>query len=257
MPLPWHRTMLPEALLLAVVAGLAGGVLGALLGRSLLPQPLVRQRTPRGMAAAAMAGALAALAVVVPIRTHHGWSAELTLAPAAAAPTRTVWVTARLSADADATAQHAEWFHVLAWQGGDGTWSSDQVGQELAPMRRVGDRLWRSTSPVPVSGQWKSFLRLATPTSLQSVPIYLPADTAIPAAEIPAAAHVTRAFVTDHQLLQREAVGGSAGVKSAAYIGLGVVGLAWLLCIGLGCRRLERVPPASAAARVRERVASA
>jgi hypothetical protein len=88
---------------------------------------------------------------------------------------------------------------------------------------------------------------------LQSVPIYLPADTAIPAAEIPAPAQVTRAFVTDHQLLQREAVGGSDAVKAAAYIGHGVVGLMWVLCIAVGARRLERVLPVAEPSRPRRR----
>jgi hypothetical protein len=190
-----------------------------------------------------MASALAVLAVVVPIRTHHGWSAELTLDEATPAPSRSVWVTAQLSDEAARTAEDPAWLHVLAWQGGNGTWSSDVLGQEIVPMRETSAGVWRSTRPVPVSGTWKSFLRLATPTTLQSVPIYLPADTAIPATEVPAPAQVTRAFVTDHELLQREAVGGSEAVKAAAYIGLGVVGLMWVLCIAAGARRLERVLP--------------
>jgi hypothetical protein len=253
MPLPWHGVLIPDALLLGAFAGTAGGVLGGLVGRALSAQPLPRQRTPRGVAAAAMASALAVLAVVVPIRTHHGWSAELTLDEATPAPSRSVWVTAHLSDEAARTAEDPAWLHVLAWQGGDGTWSSDVLGQEIVSMRETAPGVWRSTRPVPVSGKWKSFLRLATPTTLQSVPIYLPADTAIPAAEIPAPAQVTRAFVTDHQLLQREAVGGSDAVKAAAYIGLGVVGLMWVLCIAVGARRLERVLPVAEPSRPRRR----
>ena len=258
MPLPWRAAMFPSALILGVIAGLSGGVLGGLLGRALTPQPRPRQATPRGFAAAAMAGALAVLAFVVPIRTHSGWATQLTLTEASSSDAdRSVIVTAKLPADADAVARDAAWWHVLAWQGGNGTWSSKVLGERIIPMKRIGENTWRSTGPVPVSAKWKSFLRLATPTSLQAVPIYLPADPAIPAKAVDATPSMTRTFVTDHQLLQREAVGGSAGVKSAAYIGLGIVGLAWILAIALGARRLERVLPVAEPSRPRRRVETA
>ena len=47
-------------------------------------------------------------------------------------------------------------------------------------------------------------VRLQTGNQILAAPIYLPEDTAIPAPEVPARAAFTRAFVSDHQVLQRE-----------------------------------------------------
>ena len=45
MPLPWNAALLPEAPLLALLAAVAGGLLGAHLGSALLAAP--RSRVPR------------------------------------------------------------------------------------------------------------------------------------------------------------------------------------------------------------------
>jgi hypothetical protein len=66
-PLPWGTALLPEAPLLALVAGAAGGVLGGLTGRALAPESLPRQATPRGWAAAAWVGAFVCLALPLPM----------------------------------------------------------------------------------------------------------------------------------------------------------------------------------------------
>lgn len=241
MPLPWSSELFPEALVAGVITGVAAGLLGGMLGAVLSGGRAERQRAPRFAAAGALAVLVGVLAAVVPVHTARGLSATLTLEEAAGGPERTVWVTAEL-APADAAA-HPAWFHILAWQGGDGTWQSEHVGQELVPLRELQPGVWRSERPVPVYGEWKSFLRLATAHDMESVPLYLPEDTAIPAAEVPALAHMTRPFVSDHELLQREAVGGSEALRRGAYLGLGVLGLAWVAAMALGAWRLGRIEP--------------
>ena len=117
---------------------------------------------------------------------------------------------------------------------------SQIVGQWVVPMRKVGDGVYQSTRPVPVYGKWKTLLRLATVNSLQALPVYMPADPAIPAKGIPAASHFTRAFVADKKVLQREAVGGSNTLQRIAYALLALIGLIWVAGIALGMRRLDR-----------------
>jgi hypothetical protein len=117
---------------------------------------------------------------------------------------------------------------------------SQIVGQWVVPMRKVGDGVYQSTRPVPVYGKWKTLLRLATINSLQALPVYMPADPAIPAKGVDAPAHFTRSFVADKKVLQREAVGGSNTLQRIAYALLGLIGLIWVAGIALGMRRLDR-----------------
>jgi len=98
---------------------------------------------------------------------------------------------------------------------------------------------------VPVYGQWKTLLRLGTVGSLQAVPVYLPADPAIPAKGVKASPTFTRSFVADKKVLQREAVGGSVNLQRAAYAALGLIGIIWIAAVAFGLRRLDRVRPRS------------
>jgi hypothetical protein len=75
---------------------------------------------------------------------------------------------------------------------------------------------------------------------LQALPVYMPADPAIPAKAVPAATHFTRSFVADKKVLQREAVGGSDTLQRIAYALLALIGLVWIAGIALGMRRLDR-----------------
>ncbi len=42
---------------------------------------------------------------------------------------------------------------------------------------------------MPLGGEWKSMLRVQKDRQLASVPVFLPADAAIPAPEVPAPGH--------------------------------------------------------------------
>jgi hypothetical protein len=177
---------------------------------------------------------------------HTSYRATVTLTDVSAAPDRTVLATVRL--DPPQAADNATWFNLTSWQGGSGTYGSSIVGQVVAPLQEVSPGVWRSTVPVPVHGQWKTLLRLATPGSLQAVPVYMPADPAIPADGVAATPTFTRSFVPDKEILQREATGGSVTLERLGYIGLGLIGLLWIAAMSFGLRHLDRVRhrPASA-----------
>ena len=67
--------------------------------------------------------------------------------------------------------------NVTAWQGG---------GSVVDPLEKVGPGVYRTTKPIPVYGGWKSTLRIQQGDALVSMPLFMPKDEAIPAAEVPA-----------------------------------------------------------------------
>ncbi len=229
-PLPWGA-VLWEGYVLAAVVGVAGGVLGALTGRALLPADAPRARTPRVAVGLAFATTLAVIAVALPIQEHSAYRADVTTT---AAGPHEATLTVRL--DPASAADDVAWFNVTSWQGGD---LVSGHGLRITQMKRVSEGVWRTAGPVPVDGDYKTVLRLATGTSQQAVPIYLPEDKAIPAAGVPASPHFRRSFVQDQKILQREAIGGSPTLKHAAYAILGVLALLWIASLSLGLRRLD------------------
>ncbi|HET7530612.1 MAG TPA: hypothetical protein VFJ98_06595 [Mycobacteriales bacterium] len=241
MPLPWTSALWPEGAVLGFVTAVAAGVLGGLAGRALLPEDAPRQRSPRLLVPVAWAAAFTTLALALPMSAHSDYTATVTLKNVDSGPQRSVLATVKL--DPPQAADNATWFNLTSWQGGTGTYGSNITGQWVVPMQPVPGRpgTYRSATPVPVYGKWKTLLRLGTAGSLQAVPVYLPADPAIPAKGVPAAQHFTRSFVPDKKILQREAVGGSPALQLAAYIALGVIGLIWVGAVAFGLRRLDRV----------------
>lgn len=97
--------------------------------------------------------------------------------------------------DPSAFGDGASWANVTSWQGG---------GLELTELTKGDDGVWRSDGAVPLSGDWKSIVRLQNGRRLAAVPVYLPRDDAIPAPEVPASPRVTREVTTDKAVLQRE-----------------------------------------------------
>lgn len=238
MPIPWQAHLLPRALPLTALAGVAAGIIGAFIGRALAPMNVERQATPRGVAVVAWLAAFAAIAIPAPMSTSSV-TAAVSLTEAAGAGGRHVHADVRL-APASA-ADNADWLNVTSWQGaGDG-----EGGLVLQELEKVGPGHYRTTEPVPVFGTWKSLVRLAKGTSLQVAPIYLPDDPVIPADGVPAVASFTRPFVADKQLLQREAVGGSLGLQRTAYAILVILAGCWIGSLGWGLRRLDRAATAA------------
>ena len=252
MPLPWTSALLPEGLLSAALAGLGGGVLGALLAGALrgqLPPPRVAR-----LACVGAFALLIGVGVNAGIKQPPDARAHVELTDVRPAPQREALATVRL--DPPDAADGANWFYILAWQGGD-----DRVVDRL---RRVSDGVYRSTRPIPLHGTWKVGLRLNRGYDRGAVPMRLPADSALPnarqrlpavatreqlaramresaGAELPAPASFTRPFGDDNLIVLRETKGDVPGWIWALAIGLTAV-LWGLLVAGLalGLGRMAR-----------------
>jgi hypothetical protein len=171
-----------------------------------------------------MAGLAAILASLVPTNVPAGSSATVALDAGGNAV-----VTFKPASVADG----ADLVQELAWQGG--------TRMVQGPMRRVGDGVYRTVTPLPVRGSWKALIRLQNGATLADVPVYLPADPAIPAPAVPAAAHFTRALVSDSALMQRERKRDVPGWLWAAGIGSVMISVAVLLTIlGWSLNRVAR-----------------
>jgi hypothetical protein len=119
----------------------------------------------------------------------------------------------------------------LSWQG--------HANSIVGILQRTGPGVYRTVKPLPISGSWKSLIRIQQGRVRADVPVYLPADPAIPAALVPAQARVTRAFVSDTTLMQRERKRGVAGWLWSVATGvvLGIIA-ALLVIIGWGLNRV-------------------
>ena len=232
--LPWESVIFPSAYVLAFVAAVAGAVLGTASGGSLLPRSADRVGTPRLAVGASFAAVLAVIALALPVGSHAGYSADVTVT--AAGPHEANLL---VKLDPPSIAKDVAWFNVTSWQGGDLVAGN---GLRLTVMDEVSPGVYRSHGPVPVAGDYKTVLRLATSRSQQAVPIYLPEDKAIPAAGVAADPHFVRAFVPDVKILQREQVGGSPALKHSAYAILAVLALLWIATLTFGLQRLDRAP---------------
>jgi hypothetical protein len=227
MPLPWPGSLLAYAAVLGPIVALAGGLIGALIGAA-----LASDRIPRPQHAGlvlALAAVVVAAAVGYGLHTSPtpGESARVTLTEVRPGPERSV--SARIELSPRAAADHAQWLTVTAWQG---------HGFVLDRLERVGEGVYRTTKPIPVHGKWKALLRLHRGDSLDAVPIYLPRDPNIPAAEVPARRSFRREFGPDKKILQREARDTSPWLAAFAYLTVLAFALGLLALLAWGLRRL-------------------
>jgi hypothetical protein len=230
MPLPWPDSMLPEAAVLGLLVAVAGGVIGALIGASLGSDRIPR---PAGAGPALALAAVAITAVVaygLQTSPAPGEGARVTLTDVRSGPERTV--SARVELRPRSAGKDARWLTMTAWQGG---------GFVVDRLEQVAPGVYRTTKPIPVHGEWKALLRLHRDDSLQAVPVYLPRDPAIPAAEVPATATFERQFVPDKRLLQREAKDAASPLLSLlGYSAVLAIALSLLAAMAWGLGRLSR-----------------
>lgn len=229
MPLPWPSSMLPEAALLGLAAAIAAGVIGGYLGRALNSGDVPIQHGPRWLLPAAAVVILFCIGFPLPMNSGGDATATVALTTAQGGPHRTANATVKISPPSAASGR--QWLTMTAWQGG---------GLQVDRLKKIGPSTWRTTQPVPVYGKWKSMLRMENGRGVRAVPVYLPADPAIPAKAVPATSHFTRPFVRDKKILQREAVGGTTWLATPAYLILLAIVAVWLVSLGWGLRRLER-----------------
>ncbi|MFP5351190.1 MAG: hypothetical protein ACLGIB_01330 [Actinomycetota bacterium] len=224
MPFGWSDPLLPE-IWVATVAGVAGGVVGGLIGRALGDLTAPKQSLPRFAAAFATLGVVFALVYPLPISADVQGRATVTLDNPEAAST-----TATIEFDPPHLAAEPLWLNVTSWQGG---------GSRIAPLEPVGGGVYRS-SAFPISGSWKSLIRLHTGSSIVAVPLYLPEDPAIPAEEVPATARFTRDFVQDKKILLREAKDTPAWMSWVGYSLLGLIVVIWISILAWGAARMDK-----------------
>jgi hypothetical protein len=227
MPIPWPSELMPEAFAVGLVVAIAAGILGGWIGAAVTPSVSTPRHAGRA-AAVAFAALLAAIAVTLPMDRTTDLRATVQLTDVTPAPERTVQATVRL--DPPAAADDALWFTSTSWQGG---------GSVIEPLEEVSPGVWRTTAPIPVHGTWKSQLRLHDGRSLLGVPVYLPADPAIPAPAVAADARFERPFQADKELLQREQKDGVAGwLTLVAYLVVLAIALTMAAGLGWGLARL-------------------
>jgi hypothetical protein len=227
MPLAWNDSLLPEGVLFACAAGVAGALLGAMIALAL------RGELPaRNVSRAVCAGSLVAIAALVAnglvTSAPDGLGASVQLSNVEGGGDRSVDATVRMQPPA--AAADARWLTATAWQGG---------GLVVDPLQRVREGVYRTTEPIPVHGDWKAMVRLQTGRTIAAVPIYLPPDSAIPVAGVKAPKQFTRGFQVDKQILQRESKKGVPGwIKVAAPLVVLAIALALVAALMAGLARL-------------------
>lgn len=244
---PWHTSIWPEALAMAVPVAILTGACGAMLGMVLTGQRLPRRAISAGLVALtvlAIAGAAAnGLRYEVPENANA--TIALTDVPSndgARYATADVQIM-----PANLLSSDPNWVSVLAWQGK----LSNQRGMFVDNLQQLGPGHYRSTKPIPVSGEWKALLRVHDGRTLTAVPIYLAGDPGIGAAEVPADPSMTRPFVAETTILQRER---SPDIPASLWlIGCLVVlacSLAMVTGVAWGAGRINRSEPTGSEAKL-------
>jgi len=189
--LSWGSDILVEGTLMALVGGIAGGLLGGLLASGL------RRRLPgKAVARALVVGSLVLLAAAVAngliVDVPKNLKATFAIDDAQSTP-RMGDISVRL--DPANSLDDPSWVTITSWQGG---------GLVVDKLTQTGPGAYKTTRPIPLYGDWKTLLRIHDGRTLTAVPIYLPADPAIPAPAIKADDGMTRQAIPEIKILQRE-----------------------------------------------------
>jgi hypothetical protein len=225
--LSWGTDILVEGTLMAIAGGVAGGLLGALLGSGLRRQ-LPRPAVARGV----LVGSLVVLALCVTnglIATVPTIQATFGVQDVTDSP-RTANITVKLD-PADAL-DDPSWVQITSWQG---------QGLVVDALKRTGEGEYRTTRPIPIDDDWKALLRLHDGRMLSAVPIYLPADSAIPADKISADDGMKRTAIPEIKILQRELTKSGGGLWLVANLVVLVCTLALIAAMSWGVSRYSRL----------------
>lgn len=196
-PIGWHSGFTTEALLMSVPAAIAAGLVGALFAVAVRGEPLPRPAIRRSI--------MVGFVIVAGLVTANGLSyhtpdltATMQIAPAPdddGNTMRTATITLNREIPDD-----AEWVQLMAWQGG----KSDLDGLHIDELRKTGPTTYETTKPFPVGGSWKTLIRVQNGKEMGAVPLYLPADEGIGAAEVRAESDQPYGFQQELKILQRE-----------------------------------------------------
>lgn len=197
---PWPSSIWPEALAMSVPVAILVGACGAMAGMVIDGQRLPRRAISVGLVVLTVLAIGGAAANGLRYDVPESANATITLTEAPAeGDQRMVTADVRLT-PANLLSDRPNWVSVLGWQGG----LTNDTGQFVDRLEQVGPGHYVSTQPMPVSGTWKTLLRVHDGRMLTAVPIYLAGDPAIGAEEVVAEPQFTRPFVSEITILQRE-----------------------------------------------------
>src|SRR3954454_18787925 len=220
---PWPGSMVGAALPLALLAGVAGAIVGARISQSLALEGSERASLEAiPLAAVATAGAAVLVALAIPLPRTGGDGTRAAIVPRAAGPGA---VDLAVTLDPPRANRGAEWFEVLSWQG-----RTPGRTRQIAHFRPAGPGRFVADRPVPVGGNWKSMVRLAKGSHLMGMPVYLPPSPQASRAGVPVGAR-SGVLTSDTFLLQREATGGPGWLEAVAYAVLAAVVGVWLALV--------------------------
>jgi hypothetical protein len=225
--LSWGSDILVEGTLMAVAGGVAGGLLGALLGvglRRRLPRPAVARTVLVGSLVVLTACVTNGLLATVPDDIEATFGIENVQDNP-----RTANITVQLQ-PADAL-DDPSWVQITSWQG---------QGLVVDALEQTGEGQYRTTQPIPINDDWKALLRIHDGRMLSAIPIYLPADEAIPADEITADDGMTRGAIPEIEILQRELKSSGGGLWLMANLVVLACTLALIAAISWGVARYSR-----------------
>ena len=185
---------------------MAGGVLGGFIGRAVTPG-VSKERIPRWVVPAAGVAAVAVMAWAIPMPNGNPPKATLALTPAKPLGRRAPGARDRQARPAERR-RGRRWFVVTAWQG--------KRRSIVGEMKKVGPGVYRADKPVPIGGpDWKATLRLQRGRAVLGLPLYLPADKAIPVKQVVATNGRRSEFVRDKSAAPARAEEGRAGLPDA------------------------------------------
>ncbi len=197
---PWPSSIWPEALAMAIPVAVLTGACGALFGLVLTSQRLPSRAIGVGLVVLTVVAIGGATANGLRYHVPQNVTASITLSEAASQPGQRM-VNADVKIDPpNFVSDNPNWVSILAWQGK----LPNERGQVVDKLQKLGPGHYRTTEAVPVWGTWKTLLRVHDGKTLTAVPIYLAGDPGIGAAEVPAQASMTRPFVPEITILQRE-----------------------------------------------------
>jgi len=235
---PWAQDMWVEGLAMTVPVGIAAGLCGALFALGLqgrLPKPAIGRSIMVGSVIVTALAVANGLHATVPKDAQASF--QVTEVGTQSSP--------EILVDVELTEglvdEHPTWVQITAWQGGGPGVVTDRL-------ERTGDNTWRSTKPVPIGGNWKTLLRVQDGRMLTAVPIYLPADEALDAEELPTEASFTRDFIPEIDILQRERNDDHpAWLWGAANLVVLLCSLGIVMGIGVSANRIGRAIEAEGA----------
>jgi hypothetical protein len=232
---PWQAGMLPS-LWVALIAGVAGAVLGTALGNVVAHR---RAGVSRLVVLAALAGVVASLAIPV-ARTTTPVSAVMRTSPAGpqvpavnrdGLPSPYQLMNVDLTLTPSDAADGADWFETNSWQGG----SSSQVA-----LVRVGPGHYTTAVPVPTGATWKTLIWLAKGPVMMAIAVSFPTDLQYGQGPVTPRAEQTVHFAASSSWLMRESHSGAVWPMVVAYTGLFGMALLWMGVLAIGFASVNR-----------------